>query len=213
MNSAGAIVLRGGMSRRMGRPKDRLLLGAETLLERVVRLLSRQASPIMVVSTVGQEPPELSAAVILAQDSAAGAGPLEGLAAGLRATPREVELVYATAVDSPFLAPGWIEALAVAIGDQDLAIPFALGRHHPLSAVYRRAPALAAAEALLIQGRRRVTDIVDVLRTRVVGECELRALDPALATLGNLNTPDDYRRALEELGPSAAGGSDVASFT
>lgn len=206
MAGIGAIVLRGGLSRRMGRPKDRLGVGGETLLERGVRQLSRSTAPIVVVSAIDQEPPSLTHSVILAHDAVAGQGPLAGLAAGLRALPGEVELVYATSVDAPFLVPGFIERLSFLIGDHDLAIPFAFGRYHPLSAVYRVAVALPAVEALLEQGRRRLTDVAGVLRTRVVSEGELREVDPELATLRNINTPADYARALNKLGLASEGG-------
>ncbi len=48
--SAGGIVLCGGQSKRMGRPKAWLPFGGETMLERVVRLLSEVVHPIVVVA-------------------------------------------------------------------------------------------------------------------------------------------------------------------
>ena len=199
MGRLGAIVLRGGLSRRMGRPKDRLRLGDESLLERVARQLSRPTDPIVVVSAIDQDPPLLSCPVILAHDAVPGRGPLEGLAAGLRALPEDVELAYATSVDAPFLVAAVIERLTDRLGDHDLAIPFARGRYHPLSAVYRVATSLPAVESLLGAGRFRMSAVVDSLRTRVVGEAELRVLDPELVTLRNINTPEDYALAAREL--------------
>ncbi len=199
MVTCGSIVLRGGQSRRMGRPKDGLDFGGETLLERVVGRLGERAGPIVVVSATNQDPPMLSGVVIMAHDAVAGRGPLEGLAAGLRAMPEGVELVYATGVDAPFLDVRLIELLEALIGDHDLAIPWALGRYHPLAAVYRRAAALPAVEDLLSQGKSRLTDVTIALKTRVVSESELRADDPALARLRNINSPEDYSRAIEDL--------------
>ena len=48
--SLGAVVLCGGESRRMGRPKAWLPFGPELMLQRVVRLIGTVAQPIVVVA-------------------------------------------------------------------------------------------------------------------------------------------------------------------
>jgi molybdenum cofactor guanylyltransferase len=102
--------------------------------------------------------------------------------------------------DAPFLMPAWIARLVELIGKNDLAIPYVSGIHHPLSAVYRRATVLPAIERLMAAGRSALVDLVETVRTRLVTADELRDIDPDLATLRNLNTPDDYRAALAEAG-------------
>ncbi|HEV3339053.1 MAG TPA: NTP transferase domain-containing protein, partial [Pirellulales bacterium] len=109
-------------------------------------------------------------------------------------------LVYATATDVPFLQPGWITRLAELIGDADLAIPYTEGLYHPLAALYRRRPVLPIIERLLAQDRLRAVSLVEAARTRPVSADELRVVDPTLGTLRNLNTPAEYRRALEDAG-------------
>src|SRR5271157_2359743 len=51
----GGIVLCGGQSTRMGRSKAWLAFGKETMLQRVVRILSETLSPIIVVAAPDQE--------------------------------------------------------------------------------------------------------------------------------------------------------------
>ena len=104
----GAVVLCGGESRRMGRPKAWLPFGEERLLQRVVRLVDTVARPIVVVAAAGQELPDLPAEVAIVRDPVGGRGPLAGMAAGLGALTDPVELVNATATDVPFLEPRWI---------------------------------------------------------------------------------------------------------
>jgi molybdopterin-guanine dinucleotide biosynthesis protein A len=203
--SLGAIILCGGESRRMGRPKAWLAFGPDRLLQRVVRQVATVAEVVAVVAAPEQELPPLPSSVIVARDPVAGRGPLQGLAAGLAALPDRVELAYATATDVPFLHPGWIRRLAELIGTNDLAIPYCEGRHHPLAALYRRATAMPAIEALLRDDRRRLGLVMDVLTARVVSEDELRDVDLRLGTLRNLNTPEDYRAALAEAGFDATG--------
>jgi molybdopterin-guanine dinucleotide biosynthesis protein A len=196
----GAVVLCGGQSRRMGQAKAWLPFGPERLLQRVVRLVSAAAGPIVVVAAPGQDIPPLPGEVVLVRDPVSGRGPLQGLAAGLAGLPESVELAYATATDVPFLEPAWIVRLRELIGADDLAIPFVGGYHHPLAALYRRATVVPAIEALLRADRLRPVFLMEAVRTRVVEADELRDVDPGLSTLRNLNTPEDYHAALAEAG-------------
>jgi molybdopterin-guanine dinucleotide biosynthesis protein A len=184
----------------MGEPKAWLPFGGERLLQRVVRLVATAAEPIIVVAAPDQPLPELPATVAVARDPIAGRGPLQGLSTGLAALPDSVELIFATGTDSPLLKPAWITRLVDLIGDHDLAIPFVAGFHHPLSAVYRRAATIPAIDRLLAADRLRATDLVELLHTRIVTADELREVDPDLATLRNINTPEDYQAALAAAG-------------
>ncbi|SIN86807.1 molybdopterin-guanine dinucleotide biosynthesis protein A [Singulisphaera sp. GP187] len=196
----GAVVLCGGESRRMGQPKAGLAFGPERLLQRVVRIVSEQANVIVVVAAPGQVCPPLPDSVRIVHDPVSGRGPLQGLAAGLTALPCSVEFVFATATDTPFLRPAWIKRLHELIGVNDLALPFVDGFHHPLSAVYRRATSLPAMEKLLRQNQFRLLNLMDLLQTHVVESEELRHVDPELASLRNLNTPEEYAKALSDAG-------------
>jgi molybdopterin-guanine dinucleotide biosynthesis protein A len=200
MATTGAIILCGGESRRMGRPKAWLPFGRERLLERVVRLVTAADRPIVVVAAPGQELPELPAEVTLVRDQVAGRGPLQGLAAGLRALPDPVELAFATATDVPFLQPQFIDQLITLINGHDLAIPYVGGYYHPLAALYRLGAVLPVIDGLLQENRLRPVFLIERVKTRVVGEAELKAVDPGLQTLRNLNYPEDYELALRDAG-------------
>jgi molybdopterin-guanine dinucleotide biosynthesis protein A len=175
------------------------------MLQRVVRRVGETPGmgPIVVVAAPGQDLPELPDSVRVVRDPVAGRGPLQGLAAGLAALPADIELAYAAATDVPFLEPAWIGLLVGLIGDSDLAIPFAEGYHHPLAALYRPSRVLPAIETLLRENRLRPLFLMGSVRSRVVEADQLRTVDPALSTLRNLNTPDDYRQALRQAGFSA----------
>ena len=198
--TVGAIILCGGHSRRMGRPKAWLPFGEETLLQRMVRVVGTAASPIVVVAAPGQELPPLPPGVIVARDPIEGRGPLQGLAAGLEALPEAVDLAFASSTDAPFLRPAWIARLVELIGDHDLAIPVAGGYPQPLAALYRRATVLPAVAELLEADRLRLIFLMDRLRTRRIEPGELEDVDPDIETLRNLNTPEDYQAALAQAG-------------
>ncbi len=211
MSMLGAVVLCGGQSRRMGRPKAWLPFGPELMLQRVVRLLGEVVGPIVVVAAPGQDVPGLPEGVGIVRDLVSDRGPLQGLAAGLAALPDRVELAYATATDVPFLRPAWVSRLVELIGENDLAVPDVGGYLHPLAGLYRRRTVLPAAEALLAEDRLRPIFLLEALASLRVGPEMLSPVDPDLGTLRNLNTPEDYRQALAEAGfgrlSDGAGGS------
>jgi molybdopterin-guanine dinucleotide biosynthesis protein A len=184
----------------MGRPKAWLRFGDERMLQRVVRLAGTVADPMVVVAAPGQDLPDLPPEIMVVRDTVAGRGPLQGLAAGLAALPQSVEVAYVTATDVPFLEPRWISRLTELIEDFDIVIPHVEGYLHPLAALYRRAVVLPAVGRLLGETRLGPVSLVEMLKARVADEAEIRAVDPELGILRNLNCPEDYRAALDHAG-------------
>lgn len=197
--TAGGIVLCGGKSTRMGTAKATLPFGPETMLQRVVRLLSDVVSPVVVVAAASQDLPELPREVIVARDEREARGPLEGLRAGLKALPETVDAAYVTSCDVPLLVPAFARHMLGLLGDCDIAVMEIDGFTHPLSAVYCRR-VLPQVESLLSENRLRPVFLFDAVRTRRVRPEEMTGADPQLRTLRNLNTPDDYRAALADAG-------------
>jgi molybdenum cofactor guanylyltransferase len=195
----GAIVLAGGKSTRMGSSKALLPFGPETMLQRVVRLLSETVSPLVVVAAASQELPALPRDVIITRDEREARGPLEGLRAGLKALPGEVEAAYVTSCDVPLLVPGFVRQMIELARGYDIAVMEIDGFTHPLSAIYRRTT-LPMVEELLGSDRLRPAFLFDAVNTRRVRPEEMTA-DPELRTLRNLNTREDYERALAEIRP------------
>ena len=196
--NAGAIVLCGGKSTRMGTAKALLRFGPETMLQRIVRLLREVVSPIVVVGAADQTLPDLDADVIVARDAHGERGPLEGLRAGLQALPADVECAYVTSCDAPLLEPAFVRQLLDFARGYDVAVVEIDSFAHPLSAVYRRT-VLPYVEELLANDRLRPVFLFESARTRRVRPEEITA-DPELRTLRNLNTPEDYRQALADAG-------------
>ena len=194
----GGIVLCGGKSTRMGTSKALLPFGPETMLQRVVRILGELVSPIVVVAATDQELPDLPADVIVTRDERPERGPLEGLRAGLKALPEQVDRAYVTSCDVPLLVPGFVTQMLEHSRDHDIAVMEIDGFPHPLSAIYRRS-VLPHVEELLAQDRLRPVFLFDAVRTRRVRPEQMTS-DPDLRTLRNLNTPDDYQQALRDAG-------------
>ena len=178
----------------MGTSKALLPFGPETMLQRVVRLLSEVVSPIVVVAAIDQDLPQLPSSVIVTRDENEGRGPLEGLRAGLKALPNTIDAAYVTSCDVPLLETGFVRQMIDLANDYDIAVMEIDGFTHPLSAVYRRAT-LSSVEDLLANNRLRPVFLFDAAKTRRVKPEEMTS-DPDLRTLRNLNTREDYERAL-----------------
>jgi len=203
MNVAG-VVLCGGRGSRMGRPKAWLPFGGELMLPRVVRLLGQAVDPVVVVAAPGQDVPPLPEKIAIVRDDREGRGPLQGLAAGLKALHGRADAAYVSSCDAPFLRAAFVRRLIDLMGKAVVCVPRVGGYHHPLAAVYRL-EAAEAADRLLAENRLRPFFLFDAVPTRVVEAGELSDVDPTFQTLRNLNTPEDYEGALREL--AAAGGT------
>jgi molybdopterin-guanine dinucleotide biosynthesis protein A len=203
----GGVVLCGGRSSRMGRPKAWLPFGDELLLPRVVRLLGEAVDPVMVVAAPSQDVPPLPDSIDVVRDEAEGRGPMQGLAAGLKALHGQAEAAYVSSCDAPFLRPALVRRLVQFMRDAVVCVPRIGGRLHPLAAVYRLEAADAAAR-LLAANRLMLHSLFAVVPTRVVETAELEDVDPMFQTLRNLNTPEEYEAALRDwTGSSGGAGS------
>jgi molybdopterin-guanine dinucleotide biosynthesis protein A len=204
MLRVGGIILCGGQSKRMGRPKAWLPFAGELMLQRVVRLLREAVEPVVVVAAPEQDVPPVPPAVTVVRDEAKGRGPLQGLAAGLAALTGGADAAYLSSCDVPFLRPAFGLRLIELLGNHAISVPRVGGYHHPLAAVYR----LDVAEAvhrLLMEDRLRPFFLFEAVPTRVVEAAELADVDPTFQTLRNLNTPEDYAAAIREANHERSG--------
>jgi molybdopterin-guanine dinucleotide biosynthesis protein A len=219
MAESAAIVLAGGHSSRMGAPKAALEWHGSTLLRRVTGIVGRSVDgPVVVVSAPGQALPALDAAVEVVSDEREGRGPLQGLAAGLAAIGDRAEIAYVSSTDVPLLHPAFVRRVVGALDDQvDVVLPEVGGYRQPLSAAYRTG-LLSTVEELIAADQMRPAFLFDRSRVLHMGEDDLlrngvlARLDPALASVRNLNEPADYERAhalpapeiqIEKFGPLA----------
>jgi len=189
---ATAVVLTGGKSSRMGRPKALLPFDGEPLIVQIVRHLKRVFAETVVVAAPEQELPLLPVALV--RDQVAYQGPVSGIYRGLKAATKEV--CFVTSCDAPFLDLALISHLLSEISDCDVVVPFWQERFQPLHAVYRRSVAPLLHEQLE-RGELRPIFLYDKVRTRKVHEDEIRTLDPEGMSFLNMNSPADYDSALQ----------------
>jgi len=133
------IILAGGASRRMGSPKALLQFQGETFLDRLIRIFSDIADPVIVV--VGHHADAIrsgaqrSSEAIFAVNSAPERGMLSSLQCGLAAVPEAAEAVMFTPVDHPHLDSSTLDRI---ISDfqakhAPVTVPVYGGKHgHPV---------------------------------------------------------------------------------
>jgi len=190
----------------MGAPKASLEWHGSTLLRRTCGVLRRAGlQPVVVVRAPGQALPPLPSDVEVVDDPREGLGPLQGMAVGLGSLAERADVAFVCSTDLPFLHAELVHRVlrpfAEPGGDTlDVVLPLARGFPQPLAAAYRTrlAPTVAA---LVAADRLRpafVFEDAEVLRLdddALLADPGLRAADPTLESVVNVNDPDDYQAA------------------
>ena len=187
----------------MGSDKATLAWHGSTLVHHTCEIL-RQAGldPVVVVRAARQRLPELPGGTEVVIDARAGRGPLQGLASGLAAVAARASAAFVCSTDLPFLHPAFPRRVLAPLADPriDVVLPVSQGHHQPLAAAYRTTLA-GVVDELVAAGLLKpalLFDRVRVLRLdadALLADPELRAADPTLTSLVNVNTPADYRTA------------------
>ncbi len=181
----------------MGVSKATLPFGDEVLLQRVVRLLGDLVDSIVVVAAQDQALPDLPSTVMVVHDERPDRGPLEGIRSGLQAVGEDVEAVFVTACDTPFIKGAFVNHLFDSLAGYQVVVPKEDRFYHPLAAIYRR-DVLATVEQLLNEDQLRPSSLFQAVATREIPIDLLRDVDPQLSTLRNLNHPEQYQQALRD---------------
>jgi len=184
---ATLILLAGGASTRMGRPKHLLPTPQGTLIEH----LHRRLAPLFIETlVVGRGLRLTGEGLRVVEDAFPRQSPLVGIYSGLLAA--KSDLAFILACDMPFVNPELVAYLLSQASGVHIVVPVVNGYYEPLCAVYRRTAIPVIREALN-RGTLKVTQIYDCLRLRTVTERKLKPFDPELASLINLNTPKELK--------------------
>jgi molybdopterin-guanine dinucleotide biosynthesis protein A len=197
----GSLILAGGRSVRMGQPKELLPFDGQPLLTRIAGTLAAATKPVVVVARGGdQRLPPLPDGVHVVADEQPDGGPLWGLCTGLRFVRSrgllvDEDAVFVTGCDAPFVRGTFAAWLAAQMGDAMAVVPEVGGELQPLCACYR-VGVLPAVEDLLAHDGRSPRALATAVPTRILAEAEFAASDAGLLSVENVNTPDEYQRAL-----------------
>lgn len=185
----------------MGTPKAGLEWHRSTLVYRVCGLVARGVSgPVIVVSSPGQQLPDLPRGVTVVEDPREGRGPLQGLAAGLSAAADHAEAAYVSATDAPMLHPAFVRrVVAEFASDIDALVPNIRGVDQPLAAAYATRVGPIAQE-LVGHDRLRFRFLFARCAVRrldergLLADDALAAADPQLESVVSVDDVDAYQR-------------------
>lgn len=182
----------GGRSSRMGQDKAWMRLGGSTMIERVIDALKPVTASISIIANK-EEYKNLGLPVF--RDTYAEIGPLEAIRTALANSPtRRVLLV---GCDLPFITSELFSFLLRLEGDHQAVVPIAAdGRLAPLCAVYTT-DSLSEVTSLIESGERKVARLFDRIPTRFIGFDELNHLKGSSLFFENINTPEEFSRAIK----------------
>ena len=183
-------VTAGGRSSRMGTDKAWLEIGGRPMIKRVVEELL-QVTPA--VSIIANDPEYDLIGLPMLPDLNPGIGPLEAIRVALAAS--LAPCVLLVACDLPFVTAEFLEFLLDRVESHQAVVPLnSDGGLEPLCAIYST-EALEPVTELIRNGERKVSRLLDRVRTRLIPFEDLGQLAGAERFFINVNTPEDYSRA------------------
>jgi molybdopterin-guanine dinucleotide biosynthesis protein A len=195
-----AAIIAGGRGRRLGGvDKGTITLGGQTFLERQLAVLRPLFARVLLVTAHHRSP--LPEGVELLEDRPPpGRGPLAGFEVALEALAPDEDAVVCVGGDMPLLQPAALQLVRDHAPGAPAVVPLVNGFPEPLLARYGRA-CLPAVTASLAAGRLTTTVFAAAIPGVVWLEAaDLRAVDPQLLSIENVNTPDDLERVQQLLG-------------
>jgi molybdopterin-guanine dinucleotide biosynthesis protein A len=188
MSQLIGVVLAGGRSLRMGRPKQEIQLAGSSLATRAAQALRPLCGSVLISIAAGRSNPAPGYEVV-EDEAPSGRGPLAGIRSAFGATGNADLLVLAC--DYPRIGSHLLQAiLEAAAPADDLVMPTdPRGRDHPLVALWRRTTEPYVREALA-HGQLKVRGLFPDLSVKRLRPADLGAfeLDWFLA---NANSPSD----------------------
>ena len=190
-SNVAVFILAGGKSTRMGADKAFVEFEGRTLVARALDVTRSVVADVRIVGSAEK----FAALAPVVEDVFRDCGPLGGIHAALRASAAELNLVLA--VDMPFVSAELLRYLVTRAKNSPEAVatvPQAAGGWQPLCAVYRRAFADAAEQALRA-GRYKIDALFDATRICVISEEDLQTAGFIPRMLLNINTPQELAEA------------------
>ena len=181
----------GGRSSRMGRDKAWLALGGRPMITHVMDSLRPVVTELAVIAN-GEEYRRLGVPVV--PDLNQGIGPIEAVRVALAAS--QYDRVILAGCDLPFVTPGLFRYLLNQVGAYQSVVPLGPDNQpEPLCAIYSRS-SLPDVQRMIEAGQFKISPLYDVVDTLFIPFEDLSGMAGSNLFFENINTPEQYSRAL-----------------
>lgn len=162
------------------------------MIERVIDALEPVTTTVAIIANDARY---LKLGLPVYYDQAPGIGPIEAIRTAIDSSSTEFSILVAC--DLPFVTSPLLSHLLGRAAGCDVVVPLdPEGREEPLCAVYRRSARPAVAD-LIRSGRLKISNLFGLVRTLVIPFHEIEHLAGSRHFFHNVNTVEDYERALE----------------
>jgi molybdenum cofactor guanylyltransferase len=185
------IILAGGKSSRYGSNKALVELNGTRLIERVVRVMKAVFQEVILVTNTPEDYAFLELPMV--QDLIKGLGPIGGIYTGLETISEKAG--FFVACDMPFLHEGLVRHMVEVRENHDAVVPRMGWMIEPLHALYTK-NCLPVIKASIDAHEYQIAKCFQKLRVKYLEREELRAFDPDLMSLFNINVPKDLPKCL-----------------
>ncbi len=184
-NNISGVILCGGKSSRMGKNKAFLEVDGIPIVQRIYDLFKTLFPEIIIVTNEVELFDRFEARI--ERDVILDLGALGGLYTGIYRSSHPY--AFCVACDMPFLKAPVIQHLMQKMGSYDVVVPRTKDGLEPLHAIYSK-NCLGPIRKIIEEKKFKILDFYPLVRVEIVGEDELKALDPFGESFLNVNTPE-----------------------
>ncbi len=189
------LILSGGKSKRMGRPKAFLPFEGSTVIGHIVHEIKDLFNEIFIVANEVESFEDLGVDVV--KDILPHRGPLGGILSGLMTSSNHYAFVMAC--DMPLIDKRLVRELVSRRQDNDVVVLSHPQGIEPLFGVYSK-NCIKPLEESLFAGNLSVQDFLSGLKAGIYEWMPERSDADALPPFFNINTPQDYSRVIARAG-------------
>lgn len=194
-SNISAVVLAGGLSRRLGRDKAFEPIGNLPLIQRVLSQVSQISRHTIVVANDKKRETQLSGldGISISIDKYPDTGSLGGIFTGIHAS--TTDWTFVVACDMPFLNIKLIRYIMSLKEGYDAVVPVIDGRPEPIHSIYSK-DCLAHIKEKITNNELKITGFFDKISVRYVNESAINEFDPDHLSFLNVNNEEDLEKAI-----------------
>ena len=194
-SNISAVILAGGLSRRLGRDKAFEPIGNLPLIQRVLSQVSQISRHTIVVANDKKRETQLSGldGISISIDKYPDTGSLGGIFTGIHAS--TTDWTFVVACDMPFLNIKLIRYIMSLKEGYDAVVPVIDGRPEPIHSIYSK-DCLAHIEEKITNNELKITGFFDKISVRYVNESAINEFDPDHLSFLNVNNEEDLEKAI-----------------